>query len=145
MSRSCLRSARFARSNGRLLRRAARATHDHSGPERAQSQRPDARWSPGACDRVVDPVPRGMASGGEPRPAEVDLDLPALLTPEDVSAFLNVPRRTVYQWIDSGLLPSYRVGPRLIRIFRQDVLTLLQRLPVSDELGADTSDEDRKD
>jgi excisionase family DNA binding protein len=84
----------------------------------------------------------GMALHGHPRPVDGDFDLPALLTPEDVAAFFNVPRRTVYQWIDSGLLPSYRVGPRLLRILRQDVLSLLRRLPVSDELGADTPDED---
>lgn len=68
-----------------------------------------------------------------------------LLTPADVASFLRVPRRTVYQWIDSGLLPSHRVGERLLRIFREDVLRLLQPVPVSDALGADTPDEDRRD
>lgn len=31
----------------------------------------------------------------------------------------GVDRRTVYKWLDSGLLDSYRVPPRLIRIKNQ--------------------------
>lgn len=69
--------------------------------------------------------------------------LPVLLTPADVAEFLRVPRRTVYEWIDSGQLPSHRVGTRLLRIFREDVLALLQRVAVSGELGADTPSVDR--
>jgi excisionase family DNA binding protein len=56
-----------------------------------------------------------------------EVDLPPMLTPADVAELLRVPRRTVYAWIDSGLLPSRRVGPRLLRILRGDVLELLER------------------
>jgi len=85
-----------------------------------------------------------MASERDQGP-DGDLDLPVLLSPADVAEFLSIPRRTVYQWIDSGILPSHRVGPRLLRILRGDVLGLLRRLPVSDELGADTTAEDWKE
>lgn len=56
-----------------------------------------------------------------------DVDLPPMLSPADVAELFRVPRRTVYAWIDSGLLPSRRVGSRLLRILRRDVLELLER------------------
>lgn len=56
-----------------------------------------------------------------------DIHLPPVLTPADVAQLFRVPRRTVYAWIDSGVLPSRRVGSRLLRILRRDVLALLEQ------------------
>jgi len=40
-------------------------------------------------------------------------DLPELLTPMEVRAFLGLGRNTVYGLIESGELPSRRFGQRL--------------------------------
>jgi excisionase family DNA binding protein len=61
-----------------------------------------------------------------------DFDLPPMLSPADVAELFRVPRRTVYAWIDSGLLPCRRVGSRLLRILRRDVLALLESEPRDD-------------
>ena len=58
-------------------------------------------------------------------------DLGVLFTAEDVAARFRVPRRTVYLWVDAGLLPATRVGPRLLR-FSSDDLRLF--LAVSESL-----------
>lgn len=86
-----------------------------------------------------------MASEEAQQPAGEGVDVPVLLTPADVAALLRIPHRTVYQWIDSGLLPCHRLGKRLLRIFREDALALLQRLPGSEDVGADTTVDDERD
>ena len=40
-------------------------------------------------------------------------DLPELMTPMEVRAFLGLGRNTVYELIESGKLPSRRFGQRL--------------------------------
>ncbi len=40
-------------------------------------------------------------------------DLPELLTPMEVRAFLGIGRNTVYELIESGELPARRFGQRL--------------------------------
>lgn len=39
-----------------------------------------------------------------------------LLTVRQVADLLQVDRRTVQRWIESGMLPAYRVGPVLLRV-----------------------------
>jgi excisionase family DNA binding protein len=38
------------------------------------------------------------------------------LAAAEVAALLGVARRTVYSWIDEGLIPATRIGRRLLRI-----------------------------
>jgi excisionase family DNA binding protein len=45
------------------------------------------------------------------------------LTPEQAAELLQVSKRTVYEWIRNGEIPSERIGDRLIRIRESDVLS----------------------
>ena len=38
------------------------------------------------------------------------MNLPELLTPDEVSKYFKVPRQTVYGWIYRKRLPFYKVG-----------------------------------
>jgi excisionase family DNA binding protein len=48
------------------------------------------------------------------------------LTAEDVAERFKVSTRTVYLWVDRGLLPATRIGPRLIRFTEKGVEEFLQ-------------------
>ena len=56
-----------------------------------------------------------------PEPAR---DLEDALTADDVAKLLQVSRRTVYEWSQSGVLPSMRIG-RTIRFRRAEIAALL--------------------
>jgi excisionase family DNA binding protein len=43
-------------------------------------------------------------------------DAPEILTVEEASVLVRVPRNGVYAVIQAGLLPAVRLGPRRIRI-----------------------------
>lgn len=45
------------------------------------------------------------------------------LTPEQAAALLQVSKRTMYEWIRKGEIPSVKLGDRLVRIRERDVLT----------------------
>lgn len=51
-------------------------------------------------------------------------DLPdkALLRPDEVAAYLDVTRKTIYQWISLGKLEAVKLS-RIIRIPRESVLS----------------------
>jgi excisionase family DNA binding protein len=49
------------------------------------------------------------------------------LTAEGVAERFKVSIRSVYNWVDRGLLPAVRVGPRSIRFTQEDVEELLRR------------------
>lgn len=51
---------------------------------------------------------------------------PAYLTAEDVATLFQVGKPTVYRWVDQGLLPAHRVGPRLLRFAPQDLESFYQ-------------------
>ena len=40
-------------------------------------------------------------------------DLPQMMTPQEVQAFLGLGRATVYSLIEEGKIPSRRIGRRL--------------------------------
>lgn len=45
---------------------------------------------------------------------------------EEVQATLGISRRTIRSYVAEGRLPARRVGPRLLRFYRGDVMQLLQ-------------------
>ena len=49
------------------------------------------------------------------------MDTP-LLTPCELAAFLNVPRKTIYYWVSRREIPVIRVGPKHLRFDRAAVL-----------------------
>ena len=51
---------------------------------------------------------------------------PGYYTVAQAAAAHHLSRSTIWRWIDSGKLPAYRLGPRSIRIRRQDLETVLQ-------------------
>lgn len=52
-----------------------------------------------------------------PRTAAPPVDPPAqLLTLDDAALAAGVHRETIRRWIAKGVVPAYRVGPRLVRI-----------------------------
>jgi excisionase family DNA binding protein len=46
-----------------------------------------------------------------------------LITPEQAAELLQVSKRTMYEWLRNGEIPSVRMGERLIRVREKDVLT----------------------
>lgn len=46
-----------------------------------------------------------------------------LLTPEQAADLLQVSKRTMYEWLRNGEIPSERIGDRLIRVRESDVLS----------------------
>lgn len=46
-----------------------------------------------------------------------------LITPEQAADLLQVSKRTMYEWLRNGEIPSVRMGERLIRVRESDILT----------------------
>jgi len=46
-----------------------------------------------------------------------------LLTPEQAADVLQVSKRTMYEWLRKGEIPSIKFGDRLVRVRERDVLT----------------------
>ena len=60
-----------------------------------------------------------------------DLDL---LTMREAAELLKVSEGTVARWLKQGRLPGYRVGPRAVRVRREDVERLAE--PVAPRSGS---------
>ena len=56
-----------------------------------------------------------------PQP-EQDLGDGHYYTVEQAARLLQVSHSTVWRWIDAGKLVAYRVGPKAIRIRKQDLV-----------------------
>lgn len=63
----------------------------------------------------------------------IDLPDKKLFTPSDVSRHLCISVATVYQWIDKGQLKAVRIGNKMIRIKRADVVEIISRFEPRDE------------
>ncbi len=50
-----------------------------------------------------------------------------MLTAADLAWILQAPVRTVYGFVDQGLLPSHRIGKRLLRFTDADLTVFLER------------------
>ena len=53
------------------------------------------------------------------------LELPEVLSADQVAEFLGVNRKTVYEAIQSGQIPGKRIGKRRVVIFRRALLRSL--------------------
>jgi excisionase family DNA binding protein len=54
-----------------------------------------------------------------------------LFRPDEVAKMLDVSLPTIYRWCESGRLGFIRIGPRLMRIERECVISIVR---VSDEV-----------
>jgi excisionase family DNA binding protein len=53
------------------------------------------------------------------------------LTVVEAAAYIGVSRNTIKNYIDSGRLRAYKLGPRLLRVKQSDVDALLTELPAA--------------
>ena len=70
------------------------------------------------------PTANRQHSATAPTPARSD-DLPAVMTADEVAAFLRVDRKTVYDAVKNGTLPALRLR-KVIRFCREEVLQFLR-------------------
>jgi excisionase family DNA binding protein len=49
----------------------------------------------------------------------------------DAAQYADVCYRTVRRWVASGLLPGYRVGPRLVKVDLNELDRMLHRIPTA--------------
>ena len=70
-------------------------------------------------------MPDGQTSPDNGESANTD----GLITLADAAERLGVSVRTVRRLIGYGYLPGYRIGPRVLRVHRDDVEAAVRRLP----------------
>ncbi len=61
----------------------------------------------------------------------------------EAARLLNVSTATVWRWIDRKILPAYRIGPRKIRIKREELEIVIQ--PARPEGGRAGAEKPRQD
>lgn len=49
-----------------------------------------------------------------------------LITVKEIAALLKLNQQTVRNWIDAGTLPHVTVGQRRVRVWRSDLLALIE-------------------
>jgi excisionase family DNA binding protein len=76
-----------------------------------------------------------------PTPGPRSLDPPRhYVSTETAAEILDVSKKTVRRWIDTGRLPAYRVGPRYIRIDLAELeAAMVRRIPTASPGGPDAS------
>src|SRR5919197_5078158 len=61
------------------------------------------------------------------------IDASALLSVSQAAQRLGVSPSTIWRWIEAGRLPAYRIGPKKIRVRREDLEQMVQ--PAGDRKG----------
>jgi excisionase family DNA binding protein len=74
----------------------------------------------------------------EARKRATDHRLSGLCTVAEAASMLGVSPSTIWRWVDAGKLPAFRVGPKAIRIRRQDVEAAVRPRDVDVMPGAAT-------
>ena len=54
---------------------------------------------------------------------------PARVGITEAAAYADVSTRTIRRWIAAGMLPGYRLGPRLVKVDLADLEALARRIP----------------
>jgi excisionase family DNA binding protein len=62
-----------------------------------------------------------------PSPLERLLPASPLLTAEDIALLIRVHVRTVRYWCETGELKGFKIGKKILRFFREDVVSFLRR------------------
>ncbi len=62
----------------------------------------------------------------------------ALLSVPEAARLLGISRTTVSRWIGAGKLPAYRVGPKNIRIKKEDLEKVVQPARPAQQKGGST-------
>ena len=60
-----------------------------------------------------------------------DSDASAYVTVADGARILTVSTKTIRRKIADGSLPAYRLGDQIIRVRREDLASLLRRIPTA--------------
>lgn len=48
------------------------------------------------------------------------------MTVPEIAGLLRLNRQTIYNWIDAGTLPHLQAGERRVRVWRSDLLALIE-------------------
>lgn len=56
---------------------------------------------------------------------------PRLTSIASAAEYADVSARTIRRYISTGLIPGYRVGPRLVKVDLGDLDNLAQRIPTA--------------
>ena len=65
--------------------------------------------------------------------AKARIDAAALLSVSEAARTLGVSPSTIWRWIEAGKLPAYRIGPKKIRITKEDLGQMVQ--PAAERKG----------
>jgi len=58
--------------------------------------------------------------------ARAAIDASALLSVSEAARTLGVSPSTIWRWIEAGKLPAYRIGPKKIRVTKEDLGQMVQ-------------------
>ncbi|WP_282775910.1 helix-turn-helix domain-containing protein [Nocardia sp. CC201C] len=70
------------------------------------------------------------------RGADTRVPTGQLMSLRDAAALAQVNIKTLRRWIDGGHLNAYRMGPRLLRVERSELLSVAKPVPPSMSDGA---------
>jgi excisionase family DNA binding protein len=64
------------------------------------------------------------------------VNLPRGLRPQEVAVRLGLPLATTYRLINQGVIPAYRLGPRVLVVPEEELGRVLERLRVRPDAQA---------